>query len=384
MIDVTHHRHYGSAGLQILRLVLLSLDCLHSLSVDIDSLVAILIEDKVDLILLETLVDGDHKPEIEAVDDDVIDGNVKHLGEVVDGDELSQLELLALALLCSQQLLSLLLTSLALLTAILCCGLAGAVTTSLHGRHSLLDLLLDILLCDLLLLFPTTALATLLRVGGCTGLVIAVVSGVVGVGASRIFIATVVGVLPGTLAAILLGLLVYVDLIALDPLAFASRGLGIYLGEVNLADHCEPHIIGRAEAEYTIVLLGLVVTLSCRLFLLLSGRRGLLCVGFLRLFLGHRLLRSRLGGLGTLRLCLCLRFFLHLRLFFSLWGLLLGLLDLWRGGLARLLCRLSDLRSLGLLRLFGIVSELSGRLLHHLRLLFLGLRSRDLLWLILL
>ena len=269
MIDVTHHRHYGSAGLQILRLVLLRLDRLHSLCVHIDSLVAILIEDKVDLILLETLIDGDHKPEIEAVDDDVIDGNVKHLGEVVDGDELSQLELLALALLCSQQLLSLLLTSLALLTAILCSGLAGAVTTSLHGRHSLLDLLLDILLSDLLLLLSATALASLLRISGCSGLIVAVVAGVI-VAAPTVLVSTVVAVLTGPLTTILLSLLVDVDLIPLDPLALASRGLRIYLGEVDLTDYSETHVIGCAEAVYSLVLLGLTAV-CCRLHFLILG-----------------------------------------------------------------------------------------------------------------
>ena len=166
MVDVTHHGHYRSARLQILRLVLLSLDRLHSLSIDVDRLVAILVEDKVDLILLQTLVDRDHKPEIEAVDDDIIDGNIEHLGEVVDSNELSQLELLALALLCSQQLLSLLLTCLALLATVLGSGLAGAVSASLHGCHGLLDLLLDILLRDLLLLFAATTLASFLRICG--------------------------------------------------------------------------------------------------------------------------------------------------------------------------------------------------------------------------
>ena len=102
MIDVTHHSHYRCTRLKILRLILLSLDRLHSLGIDILRLVPILVKDKVDLILLQTLVDGDHEAEIKAVDDDVIDGDVKHLGEVIDGDELSQLELLALALLCSQ------------------------------------------------------------------------------------------------------------------------------------------------------------------------------------------------------------------------------------------------------------------------------------------
>ena len=397
VVDMTHHGHYRCARLEILRLILLSLDRLHGLGIDILCLVPILVKDKVDLILLQTLVDGDHKAEIEAVDDDVIDGDVKHLGEVIDGDELGQLELLALALLCSQQLLSLLLTCLALLTAILCCRLAGSVTTSLHGRHSLLDLLLDILLSDLLLLLPTTALATLLRVGGCTGLVVAVVAGVAGVGTSRVFIATVVGVLTGTLTTILLGLLVDVDLIALDPLALASRGLGIYLGEVDLADDSEPHIISRTDAVYAIAFLGLVIVRCRRLLLLLSGRRRLLCVSFLRLLLGHGLLRSRLGGLSALRLglrcrlCLCFRLFLHLGLFFSLRGLLLGLLALGCDGLLRLLYRLSDLRSLGLLRLlrlFGLWSGLrssllGGHLLLHLSLLFLDLRCGSLLWLFL-
>ena len=145
---MTHYRNDGRARQKVVLVVLGLGDGFLHLSAHIFGLEAELLGYEVDGLGVQTLVDGHHDAHAHKGSDDLVDGDVHHVGKFAHGDIFRQLEHLALLALLKTLLIELLLHSLALLLAVF-----GAllVLVLLVGEpcERLLNLTCDVLLVHL-------------------------------------------------------------------------------------------------------------------------------------------------------------------------------------------------------------------------------------------
>ena len=202
---------------------------------------------------IEPLVDGDHKSEVQAGSDDLVDRSVVHQGgEIVDRHELGDFQHLPLCCLLSHLLLRLERGELAFLFSVLCSEIALGLAV-VHPCVGLLDLLLDFLLH--LLLFGSChcrfelLVHPLFPAGGFAGrLVLTLVFATVVVLASAVLVLVFVF----ALALLLAVNLVHIHLLAsalVDALALLAS-LRFELGKVHLAHNLEP---GRSSLRLFIL-----------------------------------------------------------------------------------------------------------------------------------
>ena len=367
MVNVSHHsddRWSRNKVFLAVSLFAASLDLFGEVGGHKLYLVAELLGDKHKRLCVKPLVDGNHKTQIHASLDDLVDWSVVHKGgEVVHGHELGDLEDLLLGYLLCHLLLGLGRGLLPLLLSVL--GSEVVLLVVVHPGVGLLDLLLDLLLHRLLLLLghgrleavrPTVALLAAL----------ALLLSLLGI---------LVLILAGTVVS-LLAFLRHVNLLASlgYSLSLLVTLLRLELGQVNLPQDFEPRggtllrwlfLLGLRLLRLCLSLrLCLLLVSGFRLFLPLSGRkfplvlahrslaatdilpwsrgcrlRGNVLDGFIHLFLrlgfGHDFLLRLLDHRTLLdMLCLGFRFrFLYLlldrRLGLRLWLRLWFRLWLW-------------------------------------------------------
>ena len=105
VVHVAHDGHDRWARHPILGVVLLFLNGFRHLGADVFRLEAELLGYDVDRLRVESLIDGDHHTDAHAGGDDLGDGDVHHVGQVVGGDELRELQDPAFAFFGAQQFL---------------------------------------------------------------------------------------------------------------------------------------------------------------------------------------------------------------------------------------------------------------------------------------
>ena len=325
MVDMSHHRHDRGARHEVFLVVRLLTDSFLHLCADIFRLEAELICHEVDGLSVQALIDRHHDPHAHQGTDDLGDTDIHHGSKLTDGNELRQLQCLALLSLLASLLVQLLLDSLALLLTIL--G-AFLVLVALIGQscQRLLYLTCHVLLVHLKRFLVALAVLVLLPLVLATLVILLVGSGV----DIHALITDALALLALAVIAIpvLLGFLL--TLLALLLLRFLLRTSALVQGvQVDLPQHI--HLRGVEDLLLALQLEDLWLALLrflCRLRLWgrllnrLRFRLGLLCrflcrsrsrlrfCGRLshRLWLLHRFLgRSRLRSLRLRLLLLRLR-----------------------------------------------------------------------------
>lgn len=119
MVDMTHNGHNRRTRYEIALVVLLLAHGFLHLCTDVLGLEAKLLSHHVDGLSIETLVDGGHDTNAHQRGDDLRHGNVHHRSQLRHGNELGELQYLALLLLLTCLGVELLLYSLTLLLAVL-------------------------------------------------------------------------------------------------------------------------------------------------------------------------------------------------------------------------------------------------------------------------